>query len=111
MVEALHRLIIRLNNNGKFDSLELKGRDNSDIFTNSWFAGFCDCDSNFLITFNLNKGIAKNIHLTFRIYQRQTYHRNVSNYLKVISNQEEHKSYFPVLTVIATNLKTKVYYF
>ena len=111
-IEALHRLIIWLNNYGKFDSLELKGRDNSDIFTNSWLAGFSDCDSNFMITFNLNKGIAKNIHLTFRISQRQTYHRNVSkDNSKIITNQEEDKSYLPVLTIIATDLKTKVYSF
>jgi hypothetical protein len=68
-----------------------------------------DCDSNFLITFNLNKAIAKNIHLTFRIYQRQTYHRNVSkDNSKIITNQEEDKNYLPILTLIATDLKTKV---
>jgi hypothetical protein len=38
-IEALYRLIIWLNNYGTFDSLELKGRYNSDIFTNSWLAG------------------------------------------------------------------------
>jgi hypothetical protein len=77
-IEALHRLIIWLNNNGKFEPLELKGLDNSDIFSNSWFSGFSDCDSNFLITFNLTDNIAKNIQLTYRISQKQDYQQNLS---------------------------------
>lgn len=79
-IEALHRLITWLNNNGKFELLELKGRDNSDLFTNSWLAGFSDCDSKkfFFITFNLNESIAKNILLIFRISQKQDYQRNIS---------------------------------
>ncbi|GJJ16194.1 hypothetical protein Clacol_010474 [Clathrus columnatus] len=77
-IEALHRLITWLNNNGKFEPLELKGLDNSDIFSNSWFSGFSDCDSNFLITFNLTDNIAKNIQLTYRLSQKQDYQQKFS---------------------------------
>jgi len=107
-IEALHRLITWLNNNGKFDLLELKGHDNSDLFTNSWLAGFSDCDSNFLITFNLNESIAKNIQLTFRISQKQDYQRNMStDNSETLKDQDQEKSYLPILTSIATALNTK----
>jgi hypothetical protein len=108
-IEALHRLITWLNNNGKFDLLELKGHDNSDLFTNSWLAGFSDCDSNFLITFNLNESIAKNIQLTFRISQKQDYQRNIStDNSETLKDQDQEKSYLPILTSIATALNSKV---
>jgi hypothetical protein len=51
-IEALHRLIIWLNNYGKFESLVLKPLDDSNITSNGWLAGYADCDSNLLITFN-----------------------------------------------------------
>lgn len=54
-LEALHRLIKWLNINCDFDKLELLSLDKSDIFENYWLAGFSDCDSNFLVTFNLTK--------------------------------------------------------
>lgn len=109
-IEALHRLIMWLNNYGKFDSLDLKGRDYSDIFTNSWLAGFSDCDSNFLITFNLNKSIAKNIHLTFRISQRQDYHINVSKYYSNLIKDPE-KSLFSRINFNSYIFKDKSYFF
>jgi len=66
-IEALHRLIIWLNNTNKFNQLELLPLDNSPLKSNGWLAGFSDSDGNFLIQFSILLGIAKNIKLTFRI--------------------------------------------
>ena len=46
-LEALHRLIAWLNEKGNFKYLDLKPLDESYLSTNSWFAEFADCDSNF----------------------------------------------------------------
>jgi hypothetical protein len=71
-------LITWLNNNRQFESLALNPLDDSNLISNGWLAGFADCDSNFLITFNTELKIAKNIQLSFRLSQRQTYHRTSS---------------------------------
>jgi hypothetical protein len=94
-IEALHRLINWLNNYGKFEKLKSLPVDESHILSNSWLAGYSDCDSNFLISCNIsNLGIAKNIHLTYRLSQRQEYHRASSTSTSI--------SYLKVLTTIAT---------
>ena len=91
-LEALHRLIHWLNEQNKFEKLDLLPLDNSNLNLNAWLAGFSDCDSNFLISCNTsNLGIAKNIHLTYRLSQRQEYHRTSSTGI----------SYLNVLTAIA----------
>jgi hypothetical protein len=98
-IEALDRLITWLNNYGKFDQIKLLAVDESAIASNAWLAGFSDCDSNFLVYFtNSDQGIAKNISLTYRLSQRQEYHRISSS----------GTSYLPVLSSIATALDTKV---
>lgn len=97
-IEALYRLINWLNNYGKFEKINILPADDSDILSNSWLAGYSDCDSNFLITFTTsNLGIAKNIHLTYRLSQRQEYHRDSST----------GTSYLKVLTIIATAFLVK----
>jgi hypothetical protein len=102
-IEALHRLITWLNSYGKFESLVLKPLDDSNITSNGWLAGFADCDSNFLITFNTELKIAKNIQLTFRLSHRQTYHRTVA----IEGGLVEPLSYFPILSSIASAFNTK----
>lgn len=94
-IEALHRLINWLNYYGKFEKINILPADNSNILSNSWLAGYSDCAlrTNFLIsltTSNLN--IAKNIQLTYRLSQRQEYHRESSTGI----------SYLNILTTIAT---------
>lgn len=97
-IEALHRLIDWLNNYGKFDKIKHLSADESSITSNSWLAGFSDCDSNFLISFSTsNLGIAKNIRLTYRLSQRQEYHRTSSTGI----------SYLPLLSTVATAFDTK----
>ena len=92
-IEALCRLINWLNNYGKFEKINILPAENSDILSNSWLAGYSDCDSNFLISFTTsNLGIAKNIQLTYRLSQRQEYHRESS----------AGTSYLNILTTIAT---------
>lgn len=97
-IEALHRLIHWLNEYNKFENLDLLSLDNSDIMSNAWLAGFSDCDSNFLITYTNQLGIAKNIQLTYRLSQRQNYHRT----------SESGTSYLPILTEIAKTFNTKL---
>jgi hypothetical protein len=92
-IEALHRLINWLNNYGKFEKIKVLPADDSNILSNSWLAGYSDCDSNFLISFTTsNLGVAKNIQLTYRLSQRQEYHRASST----------GTSYLNILTTIAT---------
>lgn len=102
-IEALHRLITWLNKNRQFESLALKPLDDSNIISNGWLAGFADCDSNFLITFNTELKIAKNIQLSFRLSQRQTYHRTSS----IVGGGVEQVSYLSVLSSIASAFNTK----
>jgi len=96
-LEALHRLITWINNYGKFEHLELLPVDDSNLRSNAWLAGYADCDSNFLISFSSELGIANNIHLTFRLSQIKDYHR--SSLVGI--------SYFLILSLIATAFKTK----
>jgi len=97
-IEALHRLINWLNNYGKFEQIKHLSFDKSNIISNSWLAGFSDCDSNFLISFSTsNLGIAKNIRLTYRLSQRQEYHRTSSTGI----------SYLPILSTVATAFYSK----
>lgn len=99
-IEALHRLITWLNNSGKFDQLEQLPADKSSIISGAWLAGFSDCDANFLISYSISpQGIAKNIHLTYRLSPRQEYHR-----MSPVTGV----SYLPVLSSIASVFKTKV---
>lgn len=114
-IEALHRLINWLNNKNKFETLELLPLDNSNILSNSWLAGFSDSDANFYISYSIkksalesapygvgaadNKIICSSIVLTYRISQRQEYHRSISN----LSN-----SYLAVMSSIAAAFNTKV---
>lgn len=60
-IEALHRLIIWLNNLKEFPILELLPVDESDIKTNHWLAGFSDSDAKILISFTIKDSLAKNI--------------------------------------------------
>ena len=99
-LEALHRFITWINNYGKFEHLELLPVDDSNLRSNAWLAGYADCDSNFLISFSSELGIANNIHLTFSLSQRKDYHR--SSLVGI--------SYFPILYLIATAFKTKPIY-
>src|SRR5882757_4502184 len=97
-IEALHRLINWFNNYGKFDKIKHLSADESSVTSNSWLAGFSDCDSNFLISFSTsNLGIAKNIRLTYRLSQRQEFHRTSSTGI----------SYLPLLSTVATAFYTK----
>lgn len=92
-IEALDRLINWLNDHGKFEKIKILPVDDTNILSNSWLAGYSDCDSNFLITFTTsNLDIAKNIQLTYRLSQRQEYHRESST----------GTSYLNILTTIAT---------
>jgi LAGLIDADG endonuclease len=88
-VEALHRLIIWLNQSGKFPFIEALPLDTSPLNTNAWLAGLLDADSNFLITFLLNtNGLAYDVDLTMRLSQRQEYHRPSifnTSYLAIMS--------------------------
>lgn len=77
--------------------------DGSNITSNCWLAGYADCDSNFLITFNTELKIAKNIQLTFRLSQRQTYHRTFA----IEGGVAEPLSYLPILSSIASAVNTK----
>lgn len=96
-VEALHRLIDWLNQSGKFDTIKPLPIDESDIISTGWLAGFSDSDSNFLISFSKSElGLAKNIRLTYRLSQRQEYHRSLFT------------SYLDILSEIAKLFKTKV---
>ena len=97
-IEALHRLIHWLNEYNKFERLDLLSLDNSNLLSNAWLAGFSDCDSNFLVTFTTQSGIAKNIQLTYRLSQRQNYHRA----------SEFGTSYLPILTKISQSFNTKL---
>ena len=128
-IEALHRLINWLNNKNKFEILKLLPLNNSDILSNSWLAGFSDSDANFYLSYSIkenaleyapsvdhptrltggskyygvgaaeNKKICSSIVLTYRISQRQEYHRSISNF----SN-----SYLAVMSSIAAAFNTKV---
>ena len=97
-IEALHRLIHWLNEYNKFERLDLLSLDNSNLLSNAWLAGFSDCDSNFLVTFTTQSGIAKNIQLTYRLSQRQNYHKT----------SEFGTSYLPILTEICKTFNTKL---
>lgn len=123
-IEALHRLINWLNNKNKFENLKFLPLNNSDILSNSWLAGFSDSDANFYLSYSIkenaleyvpsvalagskdygvgaaeNKKICLSIVLTYRISQRQEYHRSISNF----SN-----SYLAVMSSIAAAFNTKV---
>ena len=50
-IEALYRLIDWLNGHGKFDYIKKLPLENSPILSNSWLAGFSDCDSTFLVAY------------------------------------------------------------
>ena len=97
-IEALHRLIHWLNEYNKFERLDLLNLDNSNLLSNAWLAGLSDCDSNFLVTFTTQSGTAKNIQLTYRLSQRQNYHKT----------SELGNSYLPILTEIAKTFNTKI---
>lgn len=95
-VEALHRLIVWLNNYNKFNEITLLPLDSTNLTSNGWLAGFSDCDSNFLISFSKNNSnIANNIQLTYRLSQRQEYHRE----------SPIGTNYFNILSYIATTFK------
>lgn len=103
-IEALHRLIDWLNNTNKFDKLEGLPLDDSDLTSNSWFAGFSDSDSNFKISFNLwetgeKRGIAKNISFTYQITQRQQYHR---------TSEKFSNSYLHIMSLIGNSFNKRV---
>jgi hypothetical protein len=78
--------------------------DDSNIIYNGWLllAGFADCDSNFLITFNTELKIATNIQLSFRLSQRQTSHRTSS----IFGVGLEQVSYYSILSSIASAFNT-----
>jgi LAGLIDADG endonuclease. len=117
-IEALHRLINWLNNKNKFKNLELLPLDHSNILSNSWLTGFSDSDANFHISYSIkgqlrksllksdaeimaadHKNICSSIVLTYRISQRQEYHRSISNF----SN-----NYLAVMSSIAAAFNTRV---
>lgn len=55
-----------------FSQIQAKNLDTSSILENSWLAGLLDADSNFLITYSLNKeNIAYNVDLTMRLSQQE----------------------------------------
>lgn len=122
-LEALHQLIIWLNNYNKnkfYPAVTTKGLDlgsrgeikllpldTSDITSNSWFSGFSDSDGGFQLNFEISSQrsaptkeaiYAKNIHLRFRLSQRQEYHKK----------SETGTSYSSVIYSIAEVFKTKL---
>lgn len=87
----MHQLINWLNKYREFEQLELLPLDVSNLSSNAWLAGFSDCDSNFLISYTYDsvEAKAKDIHLRYRLSQRQNYHRSSDlgiSYLPIISN-------------------------
>lgn len=100
-IEALHRLIIWFNSLNEFPKLEVLPVDNSDIKKNFWFAGFSDSDANFLISFTIKDSLIKNINFTYRISQKQNYHR-ISETVKTDT------SFLPVMSSIVLAFNSKV---
>jgi len=69
-IEALHRLIDWLNNSGKFPHIQPLGLDKSPLKDNGWLTGLLEADSNFNISYLLNKkSIARDVDITMRLSQ------------------------------------------
>lgn len=75
-IEALHRLIDFINQDGRYPSINPLGLDNSPLNGNGWLAGFIEADGSFSISHSINaSGIAVDVDLTMQLSQRQEYHR------------------------------------
>lgn len=74
-IEALHRLIDRLN--ARFTSglkISKLSLDSSDLGSNAWLSGFIESDGNFYSGFNLNsEKIAQTIKCYMRVSQKQSH--------------------------------------
>lgn len=88
-VEALNRLIDWLNNKNVNDEkivcLEL---DSSNLYSNSWFAGFSDADSYFQISLTENKELEtiKNIKCFYKLEIQQNYHGKLGSYKNIMES-------------------------
>ena len=101
-IEALHRLIIWLNNKTS-NNIPLLNLDNTDIDKNGWLAGFSDADGNFslFISKRNNSSNGFRVQQQFRLEIRQSYHRTVDANLGG-------ESYFTVLMKISEFLETNL---
>ena len=87
-------------NSYTFKPLKPKGLDFSELFSNSWLAGFTDGDGNFNVIISKRKGGNNyKIQTQFRIEIRQTYHR-IGNYGTI---------YWDIISIIANLLGVNVY--
>jgi hypothetical protein len=113
-IEALHRLIIWLNNKTIENKLCLLELDKSAINTNAWLAGFSDADSNFSITMTKRKNGDIRIQGFYRLELQQNYSKNVplelggTSYFNLLS---EISLYLGVNVLSRTRLiKESIYY-
>jgi len=85
-INALYKLIDWLNNRFDLD-IEKKGKDISNIDSNSWLAGFIDADGHFSVRTTTVSKYPK-IECKFELAQRQNDHNNENNYefLNLIAN-------------------------
>lgn len=85
-INALFRLIDWLNN--RFDlNIKKKDKDESNIYSNSWLAGFIDADGHFSVRTTTVSKYPK-LECKFELSQRQKDHNNESNFefLSLIAN-------------------------
>lgn len=85
-INTLYKLIDWLNNRFDLD-IEKKGKDISNIDSNSWLAGFIDADGHFSVRTTTVSKYPK-IECKFELAQRQNDHNNENNYefLNLIAN-------------------------
>jgi LAGLIDADG endonuclease len=93
-VEALHRLIDWVNEYYSLDNpLPRLRMDTSNLGTNSWLAGYIECDGSFYLGYKCNpKGLISAFVAYLRISQRQNYHRDSdlgTSYYNVMSSIAE----------------------
>lgn len=114
-LEALYRLIDWLNGHGKFDHIKKLPLENSPILSNSWLAGFSDCDSTFLVAYEISKitGLTVKNNFTYRLSQRSEYHRDIINFSYLPMMEQVAKEFGINVTTISrdkTNTKTGLNY-
>jgi hypothetical protein len=101
-IEALHRLILYLNDTKRYTALEIKPLDLSDLNTNAWLSGYADADGNFNVQIVKRESGLPRIQLSFNIESKQLSSKDTTI-------EQGGASFFNICNKIATFFEVNLY--